>query len=95
MSGAVAEVLRLGTALLEGARSAFDVQAGGDALPVVSLLALAALAGVAAWRTGGWPNDATSAPTPGGWAGDAAMRGAAGDGDPMGVMHAETPGGGE
>jgi hypothetical protein len=94
MSGAVAEVLRLGTALLDGAR-AFDVQLGGDGLSIVSLLALAALTGAVAWRTSGWPADGASAPLPGGWAADAAMRGAAGGDDAMGVLQAETPGGGE
>lgn len=94
MSGAVAEVLRLGTALLDGAR-AFDVQLGGDGLPVVSLLALAALTGAVAWRTSGWPADGASAPLPSGWTADGAMRGAVGEGDASGVMQAETPGGGE
>ncbi len=94
MSGALAEVLRLGTALFDGAR-AFDVQLGGDGVPVVSILALGALVGVAAWRTTSWPADAANAPTPGGWAADGTMRGAIGDGGDLGVMTAETPGGGE
>jgi hypothetical protein len=99
MSGAMSEVLRLTTALFDGARAALEAPLDGPALPVLSVLALGGLAALTAWRSAdaGWPADAAVAhAAPSGWSGDAAVRGAlgdaAGDAAALGVV---TPGGGE
>lgn len=95
-SEAVAEVLRLGGALVDGARAALDAPLDGPGLPI-SLLALAGAAALVAWRSAddGWPADAAVARAPVGWSGDAGLEGALDHGDPSGVLDLATPGGGE
>lgn len=96
MSGAMSEVLRLTTALVEGARAALEAPLDGPALPGLSVLALGGVAALVAWRSAdaGWPADATASRAPTGWSGDAATRAALGEHDDA-VMSVVTPGGAE
>lgn len=98
MSGAMSEVLRLTTALFDGARAALDAPFDGPALPVLSVLTLGGVAALVAWRSkdAGWPADGAVSHAPSGWSGDASLRGALGEPrEGAGAMGVVTPGGGE